>query len=63
MEDVGMRCEDGLVNFAGGEGISVTNDGAEDDISIFKPQVRAFVRLYVVARLAFVYSWPLCGKE
>jgi hypothetical protein len=58
-----MRGEDRLVNFAGGESIFVANDGAEDDVSIVKPQVGAFVRLYVVARFAFVYPWPLCGKE
>jgi hypothetical protein len=58
-----MESEDGLVNFAGGVSLFVAEDGADDDVSIVKPQVGALVSLYFDARFASVYPWPLCGKE
>ena len=58
-----MGSEDGLVNFAGDENLFVVEEGADDDVSIVKPQVGALVSLYFVARLAFVYPWPLGGKK
>lgn len=39
-----MGSEDGFVNFAGRVNIFVGEDGADDDVSIVKPQVFALVR-------------------
>jgi hypothetical protein len=58
-----MRSEDGFVNFGGGINLFVAEDGADDDVSIVKPQVVALVSLYFVACFAFVNSWPLGGNE
>lgn len=58
-----MRREDGFVNFAGGVNFFVAEDGADDDVSIVKPQVVALIGLYFVACFTFVNSWPLRGKE
>ena len=58
-----MGSEDVFVDFAGGVTLFVAEDGADDDVSIVKPQVVALVRLYLVACFAFVNSWPLGGKE
>ena len=58
-----MRSEDGFVNFAGGVNLFVAEDGADDDVSIVKPQVVGLVSLYFVACFTFVNSWPLGGKE
>lgn len=44
-----MGSEDGFVNFAGGVNLFVADDSADDDVSIVKPQVVAFVSLYFVA--------------
>lgn len=62
-----MRGEDGFVNFAGGVDliarVADSKDGADDDVSIIKPQVVALVSFYLVACFALVNSWPLGGKE
>ncbi|SRR5258707_5084893 len=63
MERVRMRSKDGLVDFAGGVNPFVVEGGADDDVSVVKPQVVAFVRLYFIACFTFVNSGSLGGKE
>lgn len=51
-----MRSEDGFVKFASGVTFFVAEDGANDDVSIVKPQVVELVSLYFVACFTFVNS-------
>ena len=55
-----MRGEDGFVNFAGRVNVFFADEGADDDVSIVKPQVVALVSFYLVTCSA---SWPPGGKK